>query len=108
MFGINVADCHWLPVGTTATEITLEVTNATKGYYTGYAVTIFGNADCSGHRQQYEGPASNQPLVGGDYLYQSGCFAAPSGQQWRSYLVWNITGYEALHGPLPSDTAQFK
>ncbi|KUJ08679.1 uncharacterized protein LY89DRAFT_741531 [Mollisia scopiformis] len=96
----NQDDCWLLPSGTTAIGITLEVTNATKGYYTDYVVWIFASSDCKGNiSQHFEGPAAGQKLIAGDYTYQSACFEAPSGRLWESYSVWNISDYDSWNTP---------
>ncbi|CAF9942896.1 MAG: hypothetical protein ALECFALPRED_010204 [Alectoria fallacina] len=98
MNGVNVADCWVLPQGTTAVEMTLAVTNATQGFYTDYNMTAFTEPDCSGTAQSFWGPVeSSDPLINGDYLFQTGCYDSPSGDAWQSYYVWNIAAYEKLY-----------
>ena len=61
-------------------------------------MTDFTKPDCSGTAQSYCGRAtSSDPLVDGDYLYQTGCLDSPDGASWQSYYVWDIADYAKLY-----------
>jgi hypothetical protein len=90
-----------IPVTGGTMGVNIAVANKTKGYYTDFMISVLEKAGCAGQSANFMGLASSKPLVDGDYLYQSGCLDAPSGIQWQSYHVWNISAYESLHGPIP-------